>query len=561
MLNKKSFALGLSIITLLTLLITFPSFGRLDFSIFSYKSPDSLYMLPTNFVLYLIIFQICLLVFSQLNSNRLKLFMPFVLAWIFLMLYPLSQLPSIRYQDTFYHATYAEKLGIYGKIPKPSQSTWQFYFQYPGTFLLWNIMHEVTSMDFLNLGYLISAVSQFLFIAAMFLLGKKIIGKMAYLLPSLFLLVSPYMDEYTHFCPQVLCFPFYILCIYFMFSKKNDRRIQAIPYVLSLAILINNPTTMIFLILVIWGFYLLSLFFSDKRSVSSFKSYAIFLTVIWFLYLTSYAIENFTDIVKWFLDIFTHEVGAVELMSTPDIYTESLLQKVILVYRKVAPITILTFGTYVAIVHRKNKKTQMLTVMALGSAIPAVSGIMIARLEVYILIPLCLLALWLVRKWTTARARLVPIMLISLILVSFYAFHAREYIRFIHPWEQKAVGFVAKFSHRCPIGTDRWTLMVYNYYDPTYPFEWLEYGVQFYDPITFATLNFTAVLTDRPTFFEGQILIRSYRQDVLTSFYYQLQPSYNWTLVDYNLQHSTNHNLIYNSGLDQIYSSINSTLH
>lgn len=544
---------GVHISILTAAIAGFAVFSRLDFSRFTLQSPDSLYMLSTGFVFSLLLLGLCFMSLVR-SSDRYSQVIPFVLAFLFLVLYPTNQGASVRYWDTFYHESYVETIVRTGGIPTHSGSAWQPYFEYPGAFLALSIAQEITSIPLINIGYTMSAVSNILLVAVILLLGRKAIGRMGYLCPLLFLVVSPYMDLYAHFCPQVYVLPLYVLSLYLVFTETKDRRMLGIMSVLALGTVISSPTTMVFLIASIWGVSIVFQFLGD-RNRSTPRFFAILLVVIWGVYLIWYAYQNFGDMIQWSAGIFAHETGSLRETFIGNTNVEGFVQELIVAYTKLAPIATLTLGFASALTHWRDRKIQMLSVIAVASMTPAIAGFFFGRVEIYVLIPLCIMGPYIIRSWRRSRTTVFGVAVVALIVVSFFAFHTWEYVRFIHPWEQESAEFVVQFSSGSSIGTDRYTLMVLDYYRSATSREWLAYGILFYDNVGQKSLNFTQTLQENPFLFDGQVIVRSYRQDLLTNYYYKsLDLKYNWGLVDHNLE-TADHNLVYSNGFTSVYGS------
>src|SRR4030042_4885763 len=117
---------------------------KLNFSRSSYVAGDLIDMFPLPTWIFLISLPAWLL-FIYKFYKRLAWTIPFILAAILLIMFPLAQYPSIFHWDTFFHSSTAKSIASQGNF-----STSTGYMGYPGTFIFSVIVSDILGLSILG---------------------------------------------------------------------------------------------------------------------------------------------------------------------------------------------------------------------------------------------------------------------------------------------------------------------------------------------------------------------------------------------------------------------------
>jgi hypothetical protein len=206
---------------------------KLNFSQSSYAAGDLIDMFPLSTWIYLISLPVCLLFISKFCKG-LAWTIPFTLAAILFIIFPLVQYPSIFHWDTFWHASTAKSIADQGNF-----STYTGYMVYPGTFIFSLIFSDILGLPILETSLVLSPFLVLLIVILLFCIGKLFaetkgeLAEISWLVPTIYLAFNFVFYNNYHYSPQLVGTCLYILLVY-VCIKKLRLEARALNIVLLL---------------------------------------------------------------------------------------------------------------------------------------------------------------------------------------------------------------------------------------------------------------------------------------------------------------------------------------
>jgi energy-coupling factor transporter transmembrane protein EcfT len=183
-----------------------------------------------------------------------------------------------------------------------------------------------------------------------------------------------------------------------------------------------------------------------------------------------------------------------------------------------------------------------------SASAPGGSNIEVTEILLFTLLPACCLASRMLKRSDRAF-QLGAVIIILLVVPSFLTMftYTSEYAEKTHPWEVNGYQFLsAHVPTTSVIGTDELTSIALRFYDTAYS---PHAGV-----LTLSETNMTSWVKERPTFFSGQYILRSFRQELSYASHGTFEERHQfWALVDSNIAASANRNRAYDDGYMQLY--------
>ncbi|MCJ7760785.1 hypothetical protein MUP59_06550, partial [Candidatus Bathyarchaeota archaeon] len=230
---------------------------KLDFSTAYPLSSDFVGRLSVNSWIYFIVLTIAVLLLYQMLADRWRWVIPFLLAGVFVVAFPLAQYPSVQNSDAYMHAGAARSLVEHGAIPEMT-----LYSEYPGSFIVLAVLSQVLNIPLLETSMLLSSVVNLLIVYLLIVLGELTVGKKwSWLVPTFYLVFS--FRHYTtlvHYSPQLLGLTLYILFFIVLIHilRSPLRQWKAILIVLTAVIIVTHPFSAVFVVFSFFGIYLLT---------------------------------------------------------------------------------------------------------------------------------------------------------------------------------------------------------------------------------------------------------------------------------------------------------------
>ncbi|MCJ7431288.1 hypothetical protein MUO83_08785 [Candidatus Bathyarchaeota archaeon] len=209
---------------------------RLDFNRSIFSTGDIVYMFPLSTWIYLMFLPVGFFLIRKFDK-RLSWVIPFALAILLYVVFPIVQYPSIFYWDTFYHGTTAKYI-----IDNGNFSTNTGYFQYPGAFILSGVVSEVLGLPIIETSMLLASFLVILVAFLLFAVGRlfakteSALVEMGWLVPTICLTFNFSFLNGAHYSPQLLG-----LCLFILFLIINVKSSFKIDRSLLLALLVLLP--------------------------------------------------------------------------------------------------------------------------------------------------------------------------------------------------------------------------------------------------------------------------------------------------------------------------------
>lgn len=559
MLSKNFFISSILLISL----AFYPLFFRLDFSGSNYEIFDILLMVPVYSWVYLLF--TCLLLFLSTRLQKRISFMHVIVASMLVYgLYSISQYPTIINGDVFAHGGSTLRV-----ISNGGTQTLNYYPRWwPGAFILWANLTGITGLDVVNTGIILTIVMMVTWCALFYLLAKEILGQQwAGLATILYLVTDAYVFRWMgrdHFSPQSLAFAQFLLFLYLLMSlrhkeKPHRRTLSALALVVVLCIVVTHGFTSLYMIFTIFG---IMVFERQKKNRLDGLKIFLFATIswlVWWQYNAGYTFQQ----AMLFLQHFLGSPGESKLaMTTVSVVTEPLpfigmvlrnyyfkpllvivgLLSLIVVFRdrKVKIVSLFT-GNLIGVI--------LATILTFTSPMKTAAG-QLSEVLMFVLLPVCYLASRIFVK-RPRYPKIFSFIIILLIVPSFLNMftYSSEYANSTHQWEVASHQFLVEhIPTEAIIATDWLTHLGYRFFDIGYtPGKGAIYDID--------RINYTQWLNEHPTFFEGTLILRSFKQELIYNvFMPTFEERHNfWSEVDLNLVHNQSYSKIYDNGKAQIY--------
>jgi len=553
--QKERLIKGKSFIFLIFLLIVAYGYFRLDFGKFDYQPFDVLYLLPPQFWAYILAVCVTLILYIRL-SNYNPLVILLATASV-LFLFPLHNLPSSFGHD-FPNVLYYVRGIIQNGVVDLQMGS---YYEFPGSFVLVSVLGIVTNctgttpLIFLitGLGFLMN-----LFITViLLLLGRSVLPKYEYL-PSIIYLLGNFSHtgSYLYLSPQLFClalWPFLLLMIF----MKHSRALYLNIILIGSVIIISHILTSYLVLASLLGVLVIEKFFTRRYPRLHF-SLGIFLSfgILWFGWLIFNAIINLKhSIVPYLLSVLTLSAEKyVAYSGFPP--TKYGLGIIFWAYREGFHAFVLTFMIYgiyrimISLRKRRNPANLLCVLGILLALAGAAISVMFSsdRMILFGYAPSAILATYGILQ-NRYRRRLTYILLV-LIVFSFAARFPCTYSSFSHSWEVSGAVFIGKHALGRVIGTDTHTMYLINYH--TYDINNLYASYESRRELSIAVIDLPDRCTRVSTLFEGEILVRSFNQQVTSYYASGISPNF-WRKLDEELQKNLYLNEIYDNDYVQVY--------
>jgi hypothetical protein len=556
-------ALGLVIF----LLILFPVFFRMNFSQSNFNVTDFLDMIGPNAFPYLIALCLCVGFYLFTLSKKSSTFIvPLVIVLIFFSMFTASQYPALSDKDYLLHGRLDTILLSTGHLPSVSEKG-NYYVEWPGAFLLRTQTSLLVGVSELDSARFLSFIFPVLFVFFLYILAKDKLGPfLGGLVPVLFLVsnIVYTTDEIDHFCPQLLALTLFVLTIYLAtrdFDKKTANVTTCLIVLFSLAIIISHPITPFFLLPALLSIWLFNAYIKRRGGKSTLSLVNFLLVCLVFALFITWSVfsagQSFAQGVSQIASFENPSLSSqVQIYHYPTQFLVNLSY-----YWKVLAVVILVPSLYLVVRIFRGKGNDderklsslcwiLLGVGIGGLAFSVTSLVDFTRVLTFLLIPACLLTVYLAAKYVNKT--LISIFLILLIIPGFltiYSFSG-EYQYYQHPFELTAAQWLSKENANNQfVSSDYDTMIVYSYYD------WHSWpgGIVGDEEVT----NYSLPVSFSHPFFKGDFMIRSIRQDILKMN--SLDPAFTpgaeyWSKID-NYADS-HYNLIYSNEFIRIYGKV-----
>jgi len=545
---------------LLILLAVYPIFFRLDFSKSSYELFDIIYMIPTYSWFYLV--AVCLFL-SLYVLMREKIGFIHVLATIFLIwgLYVISQFPSIVNGDIFVHEGFTKRLIFHGS----TQAVEWYPKWWPGAFLLEAIVTNVTGLDVIDQNILLTYTNLVTLATALYLLAKFILGEKWAGLSTILYFVTNAHDFHwmgrEHFVPQSLAFTCYLFALYLLLKMQRAQMSKKLYIVLILttisSIIISHGFTSYMLLFTLAGIMVIQKMRNRPLGVNlNLFLGGLVLWLGWWIFNSFSTFERAVNYLRYSLGSL---VGSqvVKLAAPLVEMPMPLLGQILRDYYFKPMLLIVGFVSLIALFKERNSRkvssysgiligTIAASFIALLTSTEAIE-IQLSEMLVFLSFPSSYLASRLFFRYSRHVKVLACIIICLLPLTVGTMFTpACEYLQCTHSWEVYAVKFlVNRFPKNLTKATDIYTSHLYAFFDLNYT----PGGIL----LTDYKLNYTYILEENPTFFEGDVIVRSFRQEIVYNHYLKSLEERRtfWNKVDSNLVYVKNK--VCDNGLTQVY--------
>jgi len=548
------------ITALLILLALYPIFFRLDFSMSTYELFDVICMVPIYSWFYLL--AICLFLSLYVLTKK-TIGLIHVLAIIFLIwgLYGVSQFPSIMNGDIFVHEAFTKRLIFHGRT---QALTW-YPKWWPGSFLLKAILTEIAGLDVVDENMLLTYVNLVTLAAILYVLAKFIVGKKwAGLATTFYFVVNAYAFHLIgreHFVAQSLSFTIYLFTLYLLQkmqrNQKTKNNYNILVFVTICSIIISHGFTSYMLLSTLAGIMVVQ----RIRKVSLGVNLKLLLAslTLWFSWWIFNSFSTLEMAVNYLLSSLEFLSGSqlVKLSGALAVEPLPLLGEILRNYYFKPMLLIVGLTSLIVLFKERNSRkasfysgiligTALASIIALISSTEAIE-IQLCEILMFLLLPSSYLA----SRFLIGYSRYIKILscfilcLVPLSLATMFTYDC-EYIACTHRWEILCVEFLEDHVPKdLTMATDSYTSHLYAFFDLNYT----PGGIL----LSKGSLNYTYILLDSPTFYEGDVIVRSFRQEVVYNNYLERFEERRdfWSKVDTNLL--LVNNKIYDNEFAQVY--------
>jgi len=577
------------IVILLCLLIIYPFIMKVNYTVIDFTKHAQIEWFTPLPLIYIAVLQSILMVGLFILYNTMIKFLPYIVVFILVSGFIITQIPYVIQGDNVLHSTNAKLITTYMRIPPYSNT---YADLYPSFFMLSAILSEVTGIEVLYSNVSLVALLHIISALVLYVFFNKFLGENALVsLICIFMFLGNFHLTYflSIFTPRLFAFPLFYLFLYTMFSilfERNSKSMWIVNILLLSAIITGHPTTPFYITLSMAGFLVyvfITRFLVQNRygkGVHKLTSELklpilafILISVLWMAWLLYRANLNFEWAVKLIFGQVESPWHKVYGISSPFIQEQLDLSKdfitsLLRVYR----LLITTFPYLVGGIAATLYMLRIVTVREIGRrdvvlqeallSVVAVSMFMGSLLfylitgrghDYFILfsypmfLSLTFSRLSVVphliksRKIMDTSSFLVTIgLLMSIILLpfSFLSIHSTRV--YIGPPDYNGLMFLANFGPDKDIGTTGDIFYNYAYFNPAYfwPGKSGRSSLIYADPRDLIEQS-----KKTPYVFEGDIVIRSLRQ--VYGFYFSGLPPVFWSNVDAHL--TISHNKIYDN--------------
>jgi len=482
------------------------------------------------------------------SELRLAMFSVFVILSIG---YFLAQYPLLADQDYYLHGATAKLILL------ESHVSFAGYEAYPMSFLLTTMTTVITSAGILQSMQILFCVTQIVSFLAVYVCASAYCDELG---RAMVMVLSTYFvfDFSRNFSPALYGFSlFLVLVIPWLRHSRIGRKWFLCILFLTSAILLGHPITSLY---VLGLFFMLFLF--RRGSLTMFLSVGMAF-LAWSVYL---AATFFNSSVTYFYQTFIlrEELAVITQRTVPILDLMRSISPVVLavtLFKWVSFATIVTLGLLYTL--RRRSDGQMKNIAAVLAGL-ILGGVLLGASPVgwleRLIPPVSVICLLVIGRQMTRLGKKSVVLLAILLVPAFvaahpsffvYEFHPYEYATFVHGWEVDVAAFADMYTSpiskggSAVISTDQQTYIIYQYFDPySDPYS----GVNWVSPYS----DFNKLAALQPTVFEGDIMIRSTRQELISHSSSNLDLSF-WGKVD--LQLSDKYLKIYSNGWTSIYAN------
>lgn len=540
------------LIGLLVSLTLFPFLFRLDFAKSSFGTLDVLPMTSPYALPYLMM--ICVLLSTHvILSKRFGFAHLLICTYLVYGFFILSQYPQPLQIDFFVHSAGSREISESGtlNVEHGYAKSW------PSAFVLWSILSEVLSIDVLNLNWLLVLLTMIMTTVMLYLIGKRTVGHRWAGLPGALYLVSNafYFQgmQRDRFSPLNLAYILYLSLFYVLLLSVEHKKssIMLMIFTLMFAISSSHLFSSMLVFFIILGMWLLrKLNSSNYRIATSLLFVALIMWITWWMNNSSSTFERAIRML-FSTPLPQSKVGALSL---PTFDATAQLGKILRDYYVKLVLAAVGFTSIIGLwQNRRNTKTKMYGGAILGGLLGSSIALMAPKTETDIQWSVILLLLIvpiafgasLVFIRSEKRCRLVSLLVIVMIVPTFLAMLAYEplYVSAVHSWETQSFLFLSRYNGvPVKIEGDKYTVRPYAiYYDLK--------NLTTVSELSFESINYTERLEENPTFFRGDIIIRSFKQELYSNDFIVTQDERRlfWNQVDANINRDLSYNKIYDN--------------
>lgn len=548
---------------------------QMNFQAFKLQENDILFLLPIYSWFYMLSFVSLFIVYYRIliessESSTLWYFVPvlFLSSFFGNPTLLLAQYPNPGYGDPVH--TYASNFLVHeGKF---AQSP--YLNIYPGAHIVVSCVSLVLNVSIFLAELMMDILFQLLTVTTLFLVGMDIFDpiKSSLLIISILAFGRIFYGVFGPITFAIILLFLFMHLILRESSYKSSFRILMV--LISLTLILTHPIisfTLLILTSILTLYRFLRLQHSKNpnclRTPFYFSySFPILLLVSWIMWIYYHepTHEIFEFLLSFIKHIFTYkmsstaEYGKTVILQGLSYYLPrmSIFSLVSSLYKFATLITFLSLSL-ISLIRRRKKVLLFFYALLLDIVIIFVLLNIFTNLTHwpyyvgFLLAPTCLFIV----LNTLNRVKLYHIIILLLLLFpSFIAYHppfyiapANEYTWFIHKWEIHSIYFVQHhLFQKVTISSDCNTLAIYQALFPTN-------NLQFDDaqfPIWDVMADFISFKESKPTIFIGDIIIRSFRQEVATHNAINITPSF-WNEVDSNIV--SDYNQVYDNYYTHVY--------
>jgi hypothetical protein len=371
-----------------------------------------------------------------------------------------------------------------------------------------------------------------------------------------------------HFSPAQYAFTLLLLFITpFLTLPRIAPKRMALAIVFMLAIVMGHPITSVF----VFGI-MCALVLFRRISIQT----GLLILIVFLAWQVQVGYEWFGQSFNYLIQTFVLGKGSVGLGTTTTLQQAPVFRELffyltpqvlmLTVFKWIAFGAIFIVGLAGAIKHRSDRYMRTILTLAVGFLIGG--GVLIVTPFGWfqrLVAPLALVSILAIGvTLKSSRKQSKSIILLSVLLLPIFIgarppyliflAHPQEYEYFVHEWETSVASFASSYGYTPSkggsqvISTDTITCNIYNFYDAG-PLSDL-------DTVCLdAYANVTSIREVTPTVFDGGIVIRSARQELISYTYLNVGPSF-WHQTDANL--SDTYMRTYSNGYATMYVSYGS---
>lgn len=448
---------------------------RMDFQNYSFRVPDSVYMLSPEFWIYIFVLMAMLSVYSFLFPHNAKKVVPITIAYVFIA-FQTVQWPSVMGFDNFAHARDASLFEAGSKIGEHRYST------FPVSFYVLLALKNVFGTDLITTATVLSALIKALTFFTIYLISRHIIGgTIAYIPLCLFLLGNFEFNDYLQYSPQALGLLLYTFLVYLLLVKgSNGIEIKGIILVTFIILVLTHPFSSLLGVTTLIGLYIIRRVFNLKLMKQPSGQLVILAAVI-FLGWQVFAAED---------PLLYFSGNASSLLNDPAYSFNTILGKVEGQGRSIVDPILQSyrFGFYNALIvgsllsmllFRSMLNVKRLIGLSLGllmlvPALVAASNpphtVFLDRVVLFGVLPLSLLTGYLFYNLKDKHKlhSIALVVFITLLPVSLIGAHQYDYLNTVKYWEMNTMSFLSdhnQMSKFTTITLDGISFIIYKYYE------------------------------------------------------------------------------------------------